>query len=157
MDRTGKSSEAASTSGQALIAYTLTAADAERTEKDKGGLEPGKSADLAVLWQDIFRAPNEDMPKTVSVLTMVDGRIVDDAMVDRPEQDLPGRDQRDRAPRRLELRKLSGASGSSARLARSRLESRPVDGFHRPRGRQSEIPRLPRQVQPAIGGPRELR
>jgi predicted amidohydrolase YtcJ len=34
---------------QAVIAYTLTAAYAEFAEKDKGSLEPGKFADLAVL------------------------------------------------------------------------------------------------------------
>jgi predicted amidohydrolase YtcJ len=66
---------------QAVIAYTVTAAYAEFAEKDKGSLEPGKLADLAVLSQDIFRVPNEDLPKTVSVLTMVGGRIVYDANV----------------------------------------------------------------------------
>ncbi len=66
---------------QAVIAYTLTAAYAEFAEKDKGTLEPGKVADLAVLSQDIFRVPNEDLPKTVSVLTMVGGHIVYDANV----------------------------------------------------------------------------
>ncbi len=39
---------------QAVIAYTLTSAYAEFTEKDKGSLEPGKLADLAILSQDIF-------------------------------------------------------------------------------------------------------
>ena len=66
---------------QAVIAYTLTAAYAEFAEKDKGSLEPGKLADLAVLSQDIFRVPTEDLPKTVSVLTMVGGHIVYDANV----------------------------------------------------------------------------
>jgi predicted amidohydrolase YtcJ len=66
---------------QAVTAYTLTAAYAELAEKDKGSLEPGKLADLAVLSQDIFRVPNEDLPKTVSVLTMVGGHIVYDANV----------------------------------------------------------------------------
>ena len=64
---------------QAVIAFTLTAAYAEFAEKDKGSLAPGKLADLAVLSQDIFRAPNEDLPKTLSVLTMVGGHIVYDA------------------------------------------------------------------------------
>jgi predicted amidohydrolase YtcJ len=69
---------------QAVTAYTLTAAYAEFAEKDKGSLEPGKLADLAVLSQDIFRVPNEDLSKTVSVLTMVGGHIVYDAnMVNR--------------------------------------------------------------------------
>jgi len=76
----GKPSEAL-TREQAVIAYTLTAAYAEFAEKDKGSLEPGKLADLAVLSQDIFRVPAEDLPKTVSVLTMVAGHIVYDANV----------------------------------------------------------------------------
>jgi predicted amidohydrolase YtcJ len=76
----GKPTQAV-TREQAVIAYTLTAAYAEFAEKDKGGLAPGKLADLAILSQDIFRAPNEDLPKTVSVLTMVGGHIVYDANV----------------------------------------------------------------------------
>ena len=61
---------------QAVIAYTLTSAYAEFAEKDKGSLEPGKLADLAVLSQDIFEVPATDLPKTESVLTMVGGKIV---------------------------------------------------------------------------------
>ncbi len=63
---------------QAVIAYTLTAAYAEFAEKDKGSLEPGKFADLAVLSQDIFSVPPPELPKTESVLTMVGGKIVFD-------------------------------------------------------------------------------
>jgi len=48
-------------------------------EKDKGSLEPGKFADLAVLSQDIFSVPPPELPKTESVLTMVGGKIVYDA------------------------------------------------------------------------------
>ena len=61
---------------QAVTAYTLTAADAEFAEKEKGSLEPGKLADLAVLSQDIFQVPPPDLPRTESVLTMVGGKIV---------------------------------------------------------------------------------
>jgi len=64
---------------QALIAYTLTAAFAEFSEKEKGSLEPGKLADLAVLSQDIFAIPSEKLPDTVSVLTMVGGKVIYDA------------------------------------------------------------------------------
>jgi predicted amidohydrolase YtcJ len=59
-----------------VIAYTRTSAYAEFAEKDKGSLEPGKLADLAVLSQDIFEAPAADLPKTESLLTMVGGKIV---------------------------------------------------------------------------------
>ena len=64
---------------QAVIAYTLTSAYAEFAEKEKGTLEPGKLADLAVLSQDIFTIPPPEMPKTTSVLTLVGGKIAFDA------------------------------------------------------------------------------
>ena len=66
---------------QAVTAYTLTSAYAEFAEKDKGSIEPGKLADLAVLSQDIFTIPIEDLPKTESVLTLVNGKAVYDAKV----------------------------------------------------------------------------
>jgi predicted amidohydrolase YtcJ len=64
---------------QAVTAYTLTSAYAEFAEKEKGSLEPGKLADLAVLSQDIFQVPAADLPKTESILTMVGGNIVYDS------------------------------------------------------------------------------
>jgi predicted amidohydrolase YtcJ len=66
---------------QALAAYTLGSAYAEFTESDKGSLEPGKLADLAVLSQDIFSVPSSELPKTSSVLTLVGGRTAYDAGV----------------------------------------------------------------------------
>lgn len=63
---------------QAVIAATRTAAYAEFAEAAKGTIEPGKLADLAVLSQDIFEVPIDDLPKTESVLTIVGGRIVHD-------------------------------------------------------------------------------
>jgi hypothetical protein len=74
----GKSAQAI-TREQAVTAYTLTAAYAEFAERDKGSLEPGKLADLAVLSEDIFHVPPDELPKTRSVLTMVGGKIVYDA------------------------------------------------------------------------------
>jgi predicted amidohydrolase YtcJ len=64
---------------QAVIAYTLTAAYAEFAEKEKGSLAPGKLADLTVLSQDIFTVPSEDLPRTVSVVTLVGGKMIYDA------------------------------------------------------------------------------
>jgi predicted amidohydrolase YtcJ len=64
---------------QAVIASTLTSAYAEFADKEKGSLEPGKLADLAVLSQDIFTVPASDLPKTTSVLTLVGGKVVYDA------------------------------------------------------------------------------
>ncbi len=66
---------------EAVIAYTLTSAYAEFAEKEKGSLEPGKLADLAVLSQDIFTVPAPELPKTRSVLTLVGGKVVYDAKV----------------------------------------------------------------------------
>ena len=64
---------------QAVIAYTRTAAYAEFAEHDKGTLESGKLADLAVLSQDIFTVPPGDLPKTESILTVVGGKVAYDA------------------------------------------------------------------------------
>ncbi|HEY1469232.1 MAG TPA: amidohydrolase [Candidatus Acidoferrum sp.] len=61
---------------QAVIAYTRTAAYAEFAERDKGTLERGMFADLAVLSQDIFSIPPNEIPKTESLLTIVGGRVV---------------------------------------------------------------------------------
>jgi predicted amidohydrolase YtcJ len=61
---------------QAVIAYTRTSAYAEFQEKEKGTIEAGKLADIAVLSQDIFTVPATELPKTVSVLTMVGGKVV---------------------------------------------------------------------------------
>jgi predicted amidohydrolase YtcJ len=66
---------------QAVIAYTQGSAYAEFADKDKGTLEPGKMADLAVLSQDIFQIPLTDLPRTASVLTLVGGKVVYDAKV----------------------------------------------------------------------------
>jgi cytosine/adenosine deaminase-related metal-dependent hydrolase len=62
-----------------VVLCRLTAAYAEFAEKDKGSLEPGKFADLAVLSQDIFSVPPPELPKTESVLTVVGGKTVYDA------------------------------------------------------------------------------
>ena len=61
---------------QAIAAYTKGSAYAEFAEHEKGTLEPGKKADLAVLSQNIFNVPPPELPKTESVLTMIGGKIV---------------------------------------------------------------------------------
>jgi hypothetical protein len=66
---------------QAVTAYTLGSAYAEFAEAEKGSLEPGKLADLAVLSQDIFSVPLTELPKTESVLTLVGGKVVYDARI----------------------------------------------------------------------------
>lgn len=64
---------------QAVLAYTQTSAYAEFAEKEKGSLEEGKLADLAVLSQDIFAVPIPELPKTESVLTLVGGKTIYDS------------------------------------------------------------------------------
>ena len=61
---------------QAVIAFTKTNAYAEFMEKEKGTLAKGMLADLAVLSQDIFSIPIQQLPATTSVLTIIDGKIV---------------------------------------------------------------------------------
>jgi predicted amidohydrolase YtcJ len=61
---------------QAVIAYTHEAAYAEFAEKEKGTLAKGMLADIAVLSQDIFTIPAQQLPATVSVMTVIDGKIV---------------------------------------------------------------------------------
>jgi predicted amidohydrolase YtcJ len=62
---------------------TRGSAWAERQEGQKGALLPGMLADLAVLSQDIFTVPAETLPATRSVLTIIGGRVVFDALTTR--------------------------------------------------------------------------
>lgn len=61
---------------QAIAAYTRGAAFAEFQETEKGTLARGRLADLAVLSQDVFTVPLEQLPATRSDLTIVGGEIV---------------------------------------------------------------------------------
>jgi predicted amidohydrolase YtcJ len=69
----------AMTREQVIAAYTLGSARAEFQEKQKGTIAPGMFADVAILSQDIFEVRPDALPKTVSVLTLVGGRVVHDA------------------------------------------------------------------------------
>jgi predicted amidohydrolase YtcJ len=61
---------------QAVTLYTAGSAFAEFEEDRKGTIEVGKLADIAVLSDDIFSIPPQDLPRTESVLTMVGGTII---------------------------------------------------------------------------------
>jgi predicted amidohydrolase YtcJ len=63
---------------QAVIAYTRGSAYAEFKEKEKGAIKPGMLADIAVLSQDIFTVPLQELPRTTSVLTIIGGKVVFD-------------------------------------------------------------------------------
>jgi predicted amidohydrolase YtcJ/endonuclease/exonuclease/phosphatase family metal-dependent hydrolase len=64
---------------QALSAYTKGSAFAEMAERQKGTIAAGMLADVALLSQDIFNVPVADLPRTASLLTIVNGRIVHEA------------------------------------------------------------------------------
>lgn len=64
---------------EAVDAYTRESAYAELAELEKGTLEQGKSADFAVLSQDIFSCPVPALPATFSVLTVVEGEVLSGA------------------------------------------------------------------------------
>lgn len=61
---------------EALKMYTLNSAWLSFDEKERGSLERGKLADLAVLDRDYLTVPVDDIPSIQSQLTMVGGKIV---------------------------------------------------------------------------------
>ena len=61
---------------QAVRAYTSGSAFAEMEESRKGTIATGMLADLAMLSQDIFTVPADALPATVSVMTIIGGRVV---------------------------------------------------------------------------------
>jgi predicted amidohydrolase YtcJ len=65
---------------RAVVMMTRDAASAEFAEREKGTLPAGMLADLAVLSQDVFTVPTTALPATRSVLTVVGGRVVYDAL-----------------------------------------------------------------------------
>ena len=67
--------EQAITREEAMAVLTSAGAWAEFTEKDKGRLIPGMLADFAVLSQDVFQVPEEQIPGTRSLLTVIGGKI----------------------------------------------------------------------------------
>jgi predicted amidohydrolase YtcJ len=60
----------------ALRLYTVGSAWFSNEEKEKGSIEEGKLADLAVLSDDYFSVEEERIKRIESVLTMVDGKVV---------------------------------------------------------------------------------
>jgi predicted amidohydrolase YtcJ len=58
-----------------LRLYTEGSAWFSAEEQDRGSLEPGRLADLAVLDEDFLTVPVERIPSLSSLLTMVDGRV----------------------------------------------------------------------------------
>jgi predicted amidohydrolase YtcJ len=61
---------------EALASYTINGAYAGFEEDIKGSLTPGKLADVTVLSQDILTIPEDDIPETEVVYTIIGGEIV---------------------------------------------------------------------------------
>ena len=61
---------------EALRAFTMGGAYYTFDENQRGSLEPGKLADLAVLSGDLLDMPEDQIPGLHSLLTMVGGRVV---------------------------------------------------------------------------------
>ncbi len=64
------------TVAEAVHGYTLGAAYASGTERDRGSVTVGKLADLVVLSGDIFEIPPQEILDTRVVATVFDGEIV---------------------------------------------------------------------------------
>ncbi|MFF6865617.1 amidohydrolase [Streptomyces ardesiacus] len=67
---------------EAIRTYTIDAAWQDFADGWKGSLEPGKVADLCLLGGDLLSADPHDIPGMPVLLTVVDGRIVHDALRD---------------------------------------------------------------------------
>lgn len=67
--------EEAMTRQEALLSYTLWAAEAAFQEQSKGSLTPGKWADLTVWSQDLMTCPTDRLPATKAVGTIVGGQL----------------------------------------------------------------------------------
>ncbi len=62
--------------GQALRLYTLNSATAMGLGQETGSIEVGKSADFAVLSQDLFKIPPSRIHRTTVRVTYFQGRPV---------------------------------------------------------------------------------
>ena len=64
---------------EALIAYTLTAADVYNRKHELGSIEEGKLADIIALDRNPFEIPAGELKDVQNIMTMMDGRIVFEA------------------------------------------------------------------------------
>ncbi len=60
---------------EALKSYTWNGAFAAREESLKGSIAVGKLADITVLSKDIMTVPEDEIPSTVAVYTIVGGKV----------------------------------------------------------------------------------
>ena len=71
-----RGSEETPSRADALRFYTMGSAWVANDENQRGSLEVGKFADLAVLSKDYMTAPVGEIGETVSLLTMLGGKVV---------------------------------------------------------------------------------
>src|SRR3954465_11849155 len=68
--------EHAITPKEALMLYTINNARIQGVEKERGSVEVGKLADIAVLSQDILAVPPDAIRDTKALMTILGGKIV---------------------------------------------------------------------------------
>jgi predicted amidohydrolase YtcJ len=68
--------EQAISAKESLQLYTINNARIQGVEKDRGSIEVGKLADLAVVSQDVLAVPPDKLRETRALMTIVGGRIV---------------------------------------------------------------------------------
>jgi predicted amidohydrolase YtcJ len=61
---------------EALKSYTIKCAYAAFEEDIKGSLTPGKLADITVLSKDILTVPDDDIPSTEVLYTIIGGKVM---------------------------------------------------------------------------------
>ena len=61
---------------EALKSYTINGAYAAFEENNRGSLKPGKYADITVLSKDILKVPEDEIPTTRVVYTIVGGKVL---------------------------------------------------------------------------------
>jgi predicted amidohydrolase YtcJ len=71
---------------EALRSYTWNNAYAAFEEKLKGSLEPGKLADITVLSRDIMTVPEDEIPGTDVIYTIVGGKVAFEHTVARRQR-----------------------------------------------------------------------
>ena len=60
---------------QALKMYTIWPAYLQRSDKERGSIEPGKLADLVVIDRDYLTCPEDQIREIEPVMTIVGGHL----------------------------------------------------------------------------------
>ena len=64
------------TRAEALQFYTINNARLHSEDREKGSIEPGKLADMILVDRDPLTCPEDDLPATKVLWTMVGGKLV---------------------------------------------------------------------------------